>query len=167
MWPWKDYVKEARESGALGYTGVLQQRVGSGNIKRLVLKKTGNPNVRNFVLFYVWEDARVWAHWNHSFDIPQLSGASILCFYIPSHHKECWKSAGCYTADIPFPSWVLSGLTSSPLVEAAMSDDSDILCLLIRQEIFPFLVVWFHFCKYLPIRGPSKFHSQILPQYHN
>ena len=95
MWPWKDYFKKARESGELGYIGVLQQWVSSGNIRRLVLKKIRNPNVRNLALFYVWEDVKVWAHWNHSFDIPQLSGASILCFYIPSHYRECRQSDGC------------------------------------------------------------------------
>ena len=36
---------------------VLQQN--SLDIKRLLLKKTRYPKVRNFVLFYVWEDARV------------------------------------------------------------------------------------------------------------
>ena len=33
------------------------------------LKKTSYPKWRNLVLFYVWEDAKVWACWNHSFDI--------------------------------------------------------------------------------------------------
>ena len=55
----KDYFKKARESGELGYIGVLQQWVSSGNIRRLVLKKIRNPNVRNLALFYVWEDAKV------------------------------------------------------------------------------------------------------------
>ena len=33
------------------------------------LKKTRYPKLRNLALFYEWEDARVWAHWNHSFDM--------------------------------------------------------------------------------------------------
>ena len=31
------------------------------------LKKIRYPKLRNFVLFYVWEDPRIWAHWNLSF----------------------------------------------------------------------------------------------------
>ena len=37
-----------------------------------------------------------------------------------------------------FPSWVPSGLTSSPFMVAAITDDRDILCLVIWQEIFHF-----------------------------
>ena len=44
---------------------VLQQS--SLDTKRLLLKKTRYPKVRNFVLFYVWEDARV--SLKHSFDM--------------------------------------------------------------------------------------------------
>ena len=47
-------------SSAMKYMGIV-------NIKRLLLKKTRYPKLRNLVLFCVWEDARVWAHWNHSF----------------------------------------------------------------------------------------------------
>ena len=46
---------------------VLQQRAGSLNIKRLVLKKPRYPKLRSLELFYIWENARAWAHWNHSF----------------------------------------------------------------------------------------------------
>ena len=31
----------------------------------------------NLALFYVWEDARVWAHWNHSFDISSVQFSSV------------------------------------------------------------------------------------------
>ena len=38
------------------------------NIKRLpLIGETRYPKLRKLVLFYVWEDTRVWAHWNHSF----------------------------------------------------------------------------------------------------
>ena len=42
----------------------LQQRTGSLNIKSIFceLKKTEYPKLRNLALFYVWEDARVWAY---------------------------------------------------------------------------------------------------------
>ena len=46
-------------------------------------------------------------------------------------------------------SWVPSGLTSSPLLIAAIADDNDILCLLIWQEIF-------HFSYSIPV---TVFHS--------
>ena len=46
-------------------------------------------------------------------------------------------------------SWVPSRLTSSPLLIAAIADDYDILCLLIRQEIF-------HFSYSIPV---TVFHS--------
>ena len=52
-----------------GYVGVLQQKPGSRNIKGLVLiKENQTSHVNEFSeFFYVWEDARVWAHWNHFF----------------------------------------------------------------------------------------------------
>ena len=60
-----------------GYVGVLQQKPGSRNIKGLVLikenqkkkkkirrkKENQTSQVNEFSeFFYVWEDARVWAH---------------------------------------------------------------------------------------------------------
>ena len=44
----------------------------------------------NSALFYVWENTRVWAHGNHSFDM----------------HLSCLGPVSC-----SFPSWVLSGCT--------------------------------------------------------
>ena len=57
-----DYERTAlrRQEEQPGYTEALQQRASSLNIKRL-LKKTGYPKLRNLV-FYVWGDARIWAH---------------------------------------------------------------------------------------------------------
>ena len=81
------------------YTEVLQQRTGSLNIKRLLLiKKAEFPKLRNLVLFYFGEDARVWAHWNrsyiyifflyiwlcwshHSFDLHFSYLGPIFCFH--------------------------------------------------------------------------------------
>ena len=69
------------------------------NIKTWLLsKKTRHPKLRNLALFYVWEDANVWAHWNHSFDWFQLSGASILLWhpeFLRAHCKEWVQSDGC------------------------------------------------------------------------
>lgn len=40
-----------------------QQRAGSLNIKRsLLIKETRYPRLRDLVLFYMWEGAKVWAH---------------------------------------------------------------------------------------------------------
>ena len=37
----------------------------------------------NLALFCVWKDARVWAHWNHSFDI-HLTCLEPVSFVCPS-----------------------------------------------------------------------------------
>ena len=77
------------------------------------LKKTRYPKLRNLAFFHVWEDARVWAHWNHFFwYAPQLSGASILVFtsWVSS---EFIVGSGCRLMaarrQVFFPSWVPSG----------------------------------------------------------
>ena len=61
---------------------------------------------------------------------PQLSGASILYFHIPSflrvHHQEWLQSDGCWIAGNSLLPWVHSGLTSS-YWRAAVADDYDIL----------------------------------------
>ena len=44
-----------------------------------------------------------------------------------------------------FPSWVLSGLTSSPSAMTAVADDGDSLCLLIWQVLFHLSVFWVFF----------------------
>ena len=54
------------------------------------LKKTKYSKLRNLALFYVWKDARIWAHWNHSFDMHFLYQGPVFCV---------------------FTSWVSSGLT--------------------------------------------------------
>ena len=43
------------------------------------------------MLFYVWEDARVWAHWNHSFD----RTSADLCFLILSLLMVHLCKGGC------------------------------------------------------------------------
>ena len=77
-------------------------------------KKNRYPNLRNVGLFYVWEDARVWTHWNHSFHMHLSSLEPVSCI---------------------FTSWVSLELTGS-WRRAAVADGCDIFCLLISQEIF-------------------------------
>ena len=78
------------------------------------LKKIRHPKLRNLPVFCVQEDARVWAHWDHSFDV----------------HLSYLGSA--------FSSWVPSGCTAGEGEAAAVwrLEDSNILCLLIWQN-FP------------------------------
>ena len=46
------------------------------------------------MLFCVWEDARVWAHWNHSFHLsPQLSGARVLFHPWVPQSSPWWVAA--------------------------------------------------------------------------
>ena len=54
---------------------------------------------------FLWEDVKVWAHWNHSFGMHPAMGQSSL-----------------------FLSGVPSGLPSSPLGVAALIGDCDIFC---------------------------------------
>ena len=85
-----------------------------------------------------WEDVRVWACWNHSFGM-HLSYLEPVSWVFTS-----WDSSGCSLMSainrwqVFFPSWVSSGLTSSPSVVAAIANDCDGPCLLIWQEIFKF-----------------------------
>ena len=69
------------------------------------LEKTRYPKLRNSVLFYVWEDARVWVHRRHSFDMHLSSLGPVTCvFHILSfprtHHREWLQSDGCWMAGI-------------------------------------------------------------------
>ena len=48
------------------------------------LRKTRHLKLRKLVIVYVWEEARVWTHWNHSSCASQLSGVSLL------HNRREW-----------------------------------------------------------------------------
>ena len=71
----------------------------------------------------------------------QLSG--MRCVFT-SWASPGWGGSGCSLMaarlQVFLPSWVPSGLTSSPSMVAAIADDCDILCLLMWQEIFHFSV---------------------------
>ena len=71
----RDCSKEIREEP--GYRQAFAKRPSSQNIKRLLLKKT--RYLEEFSAFHAWEDARVWAHWNLSFDIHLSSLVPVTC----------------------------------------------------------------------------------------
>ena len=51
--------------------------------KRLFLKLTRYPMLRYLALFYLWVNARVWAHWNRFISYAsQVSWATFLCFVL-------------------------------------------------------------------------------------
>ena len=93
-----------RQGEVPGYIEVLQQMTGHLNIKRLLLKKTRWPKSRNLALFYVWEAARVWVHWNHSFDTCLSFQGPVSCFHLPkflrAHQREWLQSDGHKMASI-------------------------------------------------------------------
>ena len=45
------------------------------------LKKTRYSKLRNLALFYVWEDLRGWAHWNHSLHTQLSSLGAVTCVF--------------------------------------------------------------------------------------
>ena len=53
-------------------------------------KKTRHLKFKNSVLVYVWEDARLWVHWNHTFDV---------------HLSSLWPASCSFLSQVP------SGLT--------------------------------------------------------
>ena len=74
-----------------GYIGILQQKPGSQNIKRLLLKEIKQLKLMPLVLFCVYEGTEICPHWTHSFDIPISYLGLVSC---------------------SFPSWVPSGYNS-------------------------------------------------------
>ena len=87
---------------------------------------------RNLALFYVWEDARGWALWNHSFHMhfSYLGLVScvfhILLQFLSVHHKEWLQPNGCQIAGTV----LLLGLTPGSKIHtgrAGITDDYDIL----------------------------------------
>ena len=71
----------------------------------------------------------------HLSSLGPVSCVFTSCISWGAHRGERLQSDGCWMADILFPSWIPSGLTSSPSMVAAVADNYDILYLLIWQEI--------------------------------
>ena len=81
--------------------------------------------------------------------IPSICTSGIWGQYLVFSHSELlqgspwrvttvwWLLDGRYS---PFPSWISSGLTSSPSVVAVITNDCAFLCLLIWQGIFYFSI---------------------------
>ena len=70
------------------------------NIKSFYKLKTRYPMSRNLELLYVWVDARVWAHWNHSFDMHLTYLESVFSFHILSSSGLAIWSGCSLMADI-------------------------------------------------------------------
>ena len=49
-------------------------------------------------LFYVWDDARVWAHWNHAFDMHLSCLGPVSCSFQSWVPSECASRGGCHTS---------------------------------------------------------------------
>ena len=83
------------------------------------MQESGLTEIIPMHLIYLVSGSRVFTSWISS-GLILVSGCSLMA----AREK------------LFFLSWVPSRLTSSPPVVAAITDDSDILCLLIRQETF-------------------------------
>ena len=110
--------KEVREQS--GFIGVLQQRPSSHNTKRLmIIKENQISQINEFSAFlYMGRCKSLGSLRSFLWCAPQLSEASILCFFL------CWVSSGLTIGSgcslqavgwrVFFPSWVPSGIISSP-----------------------------------------------------
>ena len=100
--------------------------------------------LRSLAVFSVWEDAKVWVHWTHSFDM-HLSGLGPVSCFFPilsllrlhpwgwPQWPTAWWRASCFL--IP-SGWVPSGLTSKVGFNSWWVDVCSILSLLIWLAAF-------------------------------
>ena len=95
------------------------------------LQSMGSQRVRRdwatSLVHYVWEDARAWAHWNHSFVMCLSYLGPGSCVFTSWVSSGLTVGSGCYlmTArwQVFLPSWVSLGLISSPSLVATIIDD--------------------------------------------
>ena len=61
----------------------------------------------NLALFYAWEDARVWAHWDHSFDMQFSYLGPVACFFpiLSSLRAHQWGQQQWLMATVSFACW--------------------------------------------------------------
>ena len=71
------------------------------------------------------QDAGVWAHWNNFFDMHLTIWGQYPVFSRPEFPPGLTLMAA--GKQVFFPSWIPSGLTSSPSVVAAITGDCDII----------------------------------------
>ena len=89
-------------------------------------KKTGYFMLRNLVLFYLWEDARVWSHWNHSFDMHLSFWEPGSCFHIITFLKfRCGEWLQSDSCEMSGTLSFLNSLRAHQLTKmvAAIADD--------------------------------------------
>ena len=59
------------------------QAIVHGSHKELdMTKQRTHTKLMSLALFYVWEDASIWAHWNHSFDMCLSSLGLVSCAFL-------------------------------------------------------------------------------------
>ena len=122
------------------------------------LKKTRYPKLSNVALFFVWEDARVWAHWNHSFHMHLSYLGPVSCIFHILSTSRCREWLQPNAADPRSSS--LSWLPWRAGIRWWCWHP----CLLIWQEIFQFSPFreesvlppgfWMASCSSLPFRPP-------------
>ena len=99
------------------------------------LKKARRLKFRNLVLFYVWEDARVWTHWSRSFDVHLSSlgpGSCVFTTWVPQ--GLLWGVAAVW--------WLLDGRCSF-LPESPQGSPAHYLWWLQLLRIVTFFVHWY------------------------
>ena len=89
--PWDNCSKEVREEP--GYKFFNKRQVVWASKDYCYLKEARCPQLRNVVLFYIWEDARVWDNWNHSFGMHISYLKLVFCVLIScnSFPEGSWK----------------------------------------------------------------------------
>lgn len=115
--------------GGGGAVGIMQQRAGSRN-KRFPENQISQ--VKQFSPF-LWEDAKFWTHWNHSFDMDLSYLVPVSCIFTVWIFSGLALRSGCSPTAARwlvyfFLSWVPSEFTGLPLEMAALADCCDILC---------------------------------------
>lgn len=109
-------LSQREEPGCIG--GFAGGKINTQNIqwilKRLLLiTKSRHLKVMVLVLFYIWEDARVWAHWNYSLDMHLNCLGPLSCLSPSWIPPRCTKSSGLL--------WLMAwcDISSSPEWQAA------------------------------------------------